>query len=192
MPKTSYSFAMPEKLEKLPNILQQNDPVLRQKAKPVDLAMLGTKEFKKIIDDMRAAMYTQKDGVAIAAPQIGVSLQIFMVSGSVLSRAGKEYNGEKGDLVFINPRITKLSKDKHLVEEGCLSVRWLYGRIYRSTRATISAMNEKGDHIERGASGLLAQIFQHETDHLVGKLFIDKTEETWEMTEEEIAQAQGK
>jgi peptide deformylase len=173
-------------------IVQQNDPVLRKKAKPVPLSMIGSAELNKILSDMSTSLASQKDGVAIAAPQIGVSLQIFMVSGSVLSKADKKYKGDLVDLVFINPRITKLSKEKELLEEGCLSVRWYYGRVPRATRASIVAMNEKGEKIERGASGLLAQIFQHETDHLVGTLFIDKAEEVWEMTDEEIAHAQGK
>jgi peptide deformylase len=174
------------------NIVQQKDPVLRKKAKQVPLTMIGTPELTKILEDMSEAMATQKDGVAIAAPQIGVSLQIFMVSGEVLAKADKRYTGSTENLVFINPKITKLSKEKKMVEEGCLSVRWLYGKIARSTKASILAINEKGEKVERGASGLLAQIFQHETDHLHGILFTDNAEEIWEMTEEEIAQAQGK
>ena len=175
-----------------PIIVQQKDPVLRKKAEPVKLSMLGTPEIAKIYKDMAAAMATQKDGVAIAAPQIGVSLQIFMVSGEVLAKADKTYTGDTSNLIFINPKITKLSRKKDLLEEGCLSVRWLYGKVPRSIRASISAINEKGEKIERGASGLLAQIFQHETDHLNGTLFIDKASEIWEMTKEEIAHAQGK
>jgi peptide deformylase len=175
-----------------PEILQQDNPILRKKAKPVEPSMIGTPELATILDDMRAAMSTQKDGVAIAAPQIGVSLQIFMVSGAVLSKADKDYKGDDKDLVFINPIIIKSSREKKIVEEGCLSVRWLYGHIKRSTRVTLVAVNENGEEIERGASGLLAQIFQHETDHLKGTLFTDKADEVWEMTEEEIKQAQGK
>ena len=181
---------MPESIDH--NIIQQKDPVLRQTAKLVPLSMIGTPELTKILADMSIAMATQRDGVAIAAPQIGVSLQIFMVSGAVLSKADKDYVGEKVDLVFINPKITKLSKDKKLVEEGCLSVRWLYGTVNRSIKASITAINEKGEKIKRGASGLLAQIFQHETDHLNGILFIDKADDIWEMSEEEIKYAQSK
>jgi peptide deformylase len=59
-------------------------------------------------------------------------------------------------------------------------------------RASIIALNEKGEKIERGASGVLAQIFQHETDHLNGTLFIDKAKELWEMTEEEINEINSK
>ena len=88
--------------------------------------------------------------------------------------------------------VEKHAKEKMEVEEGCLSVRWLYGTVARSTKATVTAINEKGEKVTRGASGLLAQIFQHETDHLNGTLFIDKAEAVWEMTAEEIADAQRK
>ena len=62
---------------------------------------------------------------------------------------------------------------KDWLVEGCLSVRWLYGSTHRSRKATITAYDEKGKKFQRGAAGLLAQIFQHETDHLKGVLFID-------------------
>ena len=61
--------------------------------------------------------------------------------------------------------------------EGCLSVRWLYGKTYRSKKAMIIAYDENGKRFQRGASGLLAQIFQHETDHLKGVLFTDHAKE---------------
>jgi peptide deformylase len=170
------------------DILQRDNPTLRLKAKLVPQAYIGSPKLKKILSDMQVAMFSQKDGVAIAAPQIGVPLQIFMVSGALLKKADKKYGGDESNLVFINPKITRLSKEKKSVEEGCLSVRWLYGRVQRSTRASIIATDENGDKVSRGASGLLAQIFQHECDHLNGILFIDKAEEVWEMSEEEIAE----
>ena len=77
------------------------------------------------------------------------------------------------NIIFINPKISKLSREKTWMPEGCLSVRPLYGKTFRSTKATINAYNENGKKITRGASGLLAQIFQHEVDHLNGILFID-------------------
>ncbi|MFA6000113.1 MAG: peptide deformylase, partial [Candidatus Paceibacterota bacterium] len=84
------------------------------------------------------------------------------------------------DLVFINPKISKMSKDKEWLMEGCLSVRPLYGKTWRSKKATITAYDENGKKFVRGASGLLAQIFQHETDHLNGILFIDHAKEVRE------------
>jgi peptide deformylase len=78
-----------------------------------------------------------------------------------------------------------LSKRKHLVGEGCLSVGDDYGAVRRSTHATLRAYDAQGNEYERGASGLLAQIFQHEVDHLDGILFIDKAEKIWNKTDEE-------
>ena len=77
-------------------------------------------------------------------------------------------------LIFINPVITKISSDKKKMDEGCLSVRPLYGVVKRSSRATVLAKDQNGDEFEISASGLLAQIFQHEIDHLDAILFIDK------------------
>jgi peptide deformylase len=170
----------------MPDIVQKNDPVLRGKAKTVPIGDIGSKRITGIIEKMKIAMHSQKDGVAIAAPQIGEPLQIFAISGELLKKADKNYKGDETDLVFINPKVSKLSKEKKPMEEGCLSVRWLYGKVNRSTRATLEAYDEKGEKIIRGASGLLAQIFQHECDHLNGFLFTDKAHEVWEMSAEEI------
>lgn len=162
--------------------------VLRQTAKEVDLSLIKTKKIQNILKEMSQALKSQNDGVAIAAPQIGYKLRIFIVSGKIFEKDfGKKdevqtpppnlplIKGEvkNKDLIFINPKISKLSREKEWVPEGCLSVRWLYGKTFRSKKATITAYDENGKKITRGASGLLAQIFQHETDHLNGILFID-------------------
>jgi peptide deformylase len=161
--------------------------VLRQKAKEVPAREITTPKIKKILREMISALRSQDDGVAIAAPQIGYPLRIFVVSGKIFSEkeAGpgpasrgeaieqKEKTKNSKDLIFINPKISKLSREKEWVPEGCLSVRWLYGKAFRSKKATVAAYDEKGKKFERGGSGLLAQIFQHETDHLNGILFID-------------------
>jgi peptide deformylase len=119
---------------------------------------------------------SQDDAVAVAAPQIGVPKRLFAVSGRIFDNFEKKEN-PRPDLIFINPEIIKISKDKKVMTEGCLSVRYLYGKIRRASRATIRAYDEKGEKIERGASGLLAQIFQHETDHLNGILFTDSAKD---------------
>lgn len=170
----------------MPEIVQQNEPVLREIAQEVPLKDIGSPKIQKILKDMKVALASQDDGVAIAAPQIGVPLRIFIVSGAVLDMIK---NSEEGgaelikakkkkevppDLVFINPVITKLSKATEMMEEGCLSVRYLYGKVKRSIKATVTAYDENGKKFERGGSGILAQVFQHETDHLDGTLFIDK------------------
>jgi peptide deformylase len=168
--------------------------VLRELAQPIHVRDISSPKIQKVIADMKAALAEQPDGVAIAAPQIGTPLQIFVVSGQVLDAAiekmedalhiGKQK--KHPDMVFINPVITKLSRTKEEMEEGCLSVRWLYGKIKRSVKATVSAYDEKGQKVERGASGLLAQVFQHETDHLNGVLFIDKAYNIQEVLPEDL------
>jgi len=172
----------------MPDIVQNGAPILRDSAKPVPRADIGTPRIQGIIAGMKAAMDAQKDGIAIAAPQIGQPLRIFVVSGKLLQQADKTYKGGSDDLVFVNPELSRMSRDTREVEEGCLSVRWLYGKVKRSTRVTLKGFDESSQKIERGASGLLAQIFQHEVDHLNGILFIDKARELWEMTPEEIAE----
>jgi peptide deformylase len=156
-------------------IVQKENPVLRGEALPVSEKEIGTIRIKKIISDMKIALAKEDDGVAIAAPQIGVPLRIFVVSGKVAHISGQLSEDEPApeDSVFINPIIKKLSREKKLTDEGCLSVRYLYGRVKRSTKATIEATDENGQHRTFGASGLLAQIFQHEIDHLNGILFTD-------------------
>lgn len=168
------------------DIVQRNNPVLRGKAKEVPTNEINSDHIQGIIAKMKTAVHSQKDGVAIAAPQIGEAYRIFVVNGDLLKKADPKFKGDGADMVFINPKITKISKDKRDMEEGCLSVRWLYGKVKRATRVSIRAHDEKGQELKRGASGLLAQIFQHECDHLEGVLFIDKAHEVWEMTKEEI------
>jgi len=158
-------------------IVQKDDPILRQIAKPVPKEAFFGSELKKIIKDMKTTLSREEDGVAIAAPQIGVSKRLFIVSGRVFEMLYSEKidnNKKYPDKIFINPEIIKLSRDKEILEEGCLSVRYLYGNIKRAKKAKIRAFDEKGNVFEIGASGLLAQVFQHETDHLNGKLFIDR------------------
>ncbi len=163
-------------------IVQKNDKVLREKSKEILIKDIKNLKIRKVLKEMSLALKSQSDGVAIAAPQIGYSLSIFIVSGKIFHKdfvRGEEALkniSEKEvpkDLVFINPKISKLSREKEWVPEGCLSVRWLYGNTFRSKKATVTAYDENGKKFMRGASGLLAQIFQHETDHLNGVLFID-------------------
>jgi peptide deformylase len=163
-------------------ILQQKEKVLRKQAKEILVKEITTPKIKKILKEMSMALNSQDDGVALAAPQIGYNLQIFIVSGKIFHKdfiRGKDELKKidkkeiPKDLIFINPKISKLSRAKEWVPEGCLSVRWLYGSTLRSKKTTITAYDENGKKFTRGASGLLAQIFQHETDHLNGILFID-------------------
>ena len=138
---------------------------------------------------MKAALVDEEDGVAIAAPQIGESLRIFVVAGKWLGQ--QKNNGKEKpliDLVCINPELLSVSKKKKESEEGCLSARWLYGKVNRARNVTIRALDENGKEFTRGAGGVLAQIFQHELDHLEGILFTDKAKDVVEVTPEELAE----
>jgi len=183
-------------------IVQKDAPVLRGIAEPVNPKDFDSPRLKKILTDMSAAMEKEEDGVAIAAPQIGVPLRIFIVShrafeiesehelpdGAIApgTPATSHKKTNMKDMVFINPEIIKLSRKKTWVPEGCLSVRWLYGEVARADKATVRAYDEQGKAFTWGGSGLLAQIFQHETDHLNGILFIDQARNVEKVTEEEM------
>lgn len=165
-------------------LVPQEHPALHQIAEEVPLEEITTQKIQKIIKDLREALNTYDaegfTGVAIAAPQIGIPLRIFLVEDMSKERDEKE---EIPTLVAINPRIVKLSKKKSVVGEGCLSVPEEYGAVERSAQATMRAYDETGCEYERGASGLLAQIFQHECDHLDGILFTDRAEKVWKKSE---------
>lgn len=150
-------------------IVQIGEKVLRNKAEPVPQTFFKTVKLFNMLNDMKRALDSQKDGVAIAAPQIGLPYRIFLVSE-------KAYHGNTKNmpLVFINPVIIKQSKKTDVMAEGCLSVRWKYGEVKRSVNTTVEAYDENGTKFTRVGGGLLSQIFQHETDHLEGVLFIDK------------------
>lgn len=163
-------------------ITQKGNNVLRQTAEEVPIDEIVSKKIKNVISDMKEALDSQDDGVALAAPQIGIALRIFIISkrvcilddeGRLLPGLRPEDAQKYEDRVFINPKIINTSSKKHWVSEGCLSVRGIYGKAYRHVKATIQAYDENGKKFTRGGSGLLAQIFQHETDHLNGILFDD-------------------
>lgn len=169
------------------NILQKNSKILRKKSEKIPLNKIGSKKIKGIIEKMKKAVNSRDDGVAIAAPQIGENIRMFLVSKKafeiIYNREGEEKIFE--DKIFINPELTKISKEKADVEEGCLSVKEVYGTVSRSKKATIKAYDENGKLFTMGGSGLMAQIFQHEMDHLDGILFTDKTKETWKASYKE-------
>ncbi len=183
------------------SIVQDGDPVLRRVASEVPLASIGTKEINAVIDRMNIALLREADGVAIAAPQIGESLRIFIVSRKAFAVEDEEAKDDKAkkvlimpehNMIVINPKMTKLSKKKVKVPEGCLSCRWLYGDTIRHEKAAIRAYDEHGKAFTYGGAALIGQIFQHECDHLNGILFVDHATNIEEMTPEAIAEVVAK
>ena len=158
-------------------IVQAGSLVLRQKAKPIAKSQLGSRPLTALIKKMKAALTKEKFGVAIAAPQLGVSLRLFVVAGRAFISQDDDDADTKPtppDRVFINPELLRTSRKMREMSEGCLSVRGKYGTVMRHEKASIKAYDEKGKLFIYHASGLLAHIFQHEYDHLEGILYIDK------------------
>ena len=143
-------------------ILKYGDTVLHVAAQPVDAI---TPEVERLIDDMIETMYAAP-GIGLAAPQIGVSLRIFVVDLSL---------GRKLDdlMVFVNPEFVEL-EGMQLEEEGCLSLPGFNATVARPMRAVIRGLDRQGTMRTVEATELLARAFQHEMDHLDGKLFIDR------------------
>ncbi len=168
--------------EPKPQVVQKDDPVhgeiLSKVARPINFEENTNSEIKEIVRRMKTALSHQGDGVALAAPQINISLRIFVISPNLFKNIDpsniKMKNTEKLETVFINPEIVKISKDRKKMDEGCLSVRPWYGKVKRASRVTIRAKNIDGLDFEMTGSGLLAQVFQHEIDHLDGILFVEK------------------
>ena len=134
------------------------DPILRLLAAPVDAV---TPEIKTLIKDMAETMWHQV-GVGLAAPQIGVSLRIFVMD-----------DGKRGARAIVNPVVTArggVVKE----EEGCLSLPGIFADVERSKSLRIEGLDGEGQPIGFEAQGLQAKIIQHELDHLDGVLFIDR------------------
>lgn len=144
---------MIRKIVYLPN------PVLRQVAKPVTEFNAA---LQTLIDDMFETMYEAR-GVGLAAPQIGVSLQLSVID--------VEGDG-KDKLVIINPEIVAKEGQKEY-QEGCLSVPGTYDTVIRADKVTVKALDREGKPFEISADGLLGECLQHEIDHLNGRLYID-------------------
>jgi len=173
-------------------IVQDGAPILRKIAKPVPKKLFGTAKLAGIIADMNEALDKEPEGVALAAPQIGVPYRLFIVREDrtvpVPENASLGGGTAKSDLevsppqlpakveIYVNPEIVKTSRKRALGEEGCLSTRGIYGTIKRHERVTISAHHPDGKRFTRGSGGLMAQIFEHEVGHLNGELFTDYAE----------------
>lgn len=145
----------------LRKIVKYGDPILKRKCPPVKLI---DKEIHKLIQDMFETLY-DAPGVGLAANQIGVSLSLSVID--------LQPDGKKSPLVLINPKIIEL-KGRLFEEEGCLSIPGFLSKVKRYAYAKVSALNEKGLPVTYVGEGFLARAFQHETDHLNGKLYIDR------------------
>jgi peptide deformylase len=142
-------------------IVKYGEPVLDREADNV--LEFGTPDLHQLLDDMFHSMYAAK-GVGLAAPQIGISKKI-----AVIDCSNGENQAEK--IVLINPEILKV-EGRQEGEEGCLSIPGFREQVRRGKRVTVRAQNAQGESFEMTGEDLLARAFQHETDHLYGRLYI--------------------
>lgn len=145
-------------------IVKYPDPFLRKVSEEV---VEIDDEVRALIRDMFDTM-EKDDGIGLAAPQVGVSRRIIVVS---IDKKGFE------KLALINPVIESLSDEQAVMEEGCLSIPDIHADVERSARVVVRAQARSGRLIEIRATDLLARVLQHEIDHLNGVLFIDRIDD---------------
>ncbi len=147
-------------------VLKMGEPVLLEVAKPVD--QFDTSELHALIQDMQDTM-AHLNGAGLAAPQIGVSLQVVIF--------GFEKNQRYPDAdevpftVLLNPKLTPLSEEQEDGWEGCLSVPGMRGMVPRYAQLRYQGVDQYGTAIDRTVSGFHARVVQHECDHLQGILY---------------------
>ena len=145
------------------DIIMYGNPILRKKTVPIKEFNTSLSDlFDNMLETMRKA-----EGVGIAAPQVGFNLSAFIVDKNPLVDDSKP-------IFFINPSIEFLGNETEVEIEGCLSIPQLYAQVKRAKNILVKAKDINGNNFELEASDYLARVIQHEYDHLVGILFIDK------------------
>ena len=157
-------------------VSRMGHPVLRKKVRPVPAAEITAAPFQRLIDDMAQTML-EYNGVGLAAPQVHEELRLF-VAQVIRDQDDEDENEDEGRkpevLALINPEIKPASR--HIEEdwEGCLSIPDLRGLVPRYRDISVKGYDRTGRPIELQASGFMARVIQHETDHLDGVLFLDR------------------
>lgn len=152
-------------------ICRMGNPILRKKAEAVTKDYLLSDSFSRLVADLEDSM-RHYGGIGIAAPQIGVDLQVAIIELTGVNRYGEEMN--LPFTVFVNPTISYLTDKNQGFWEGCLSVPGLRGYVERPEKVRVNYLNLKGEAEELVAEGFLATVLQHELDHLQGILYIDR------------------
>lgn len=160
-------------------VVQDPNPILHKKTE--DITNFHDADLMHLIEDMKDTL-EKKEGVGLAAPQINISLNIFVIPEEYAPKTRKisapfSFLKPHWPTVFINPKIIYRSKKIEEMDEGCLSVKGVYHKITRAYEVILQARDEKGRKFKIKAEGLLARIFQHEIDHLNGLLFLDRLHE---------------
>lgn len=151
-------------MPKILKIITNPNPILREKSVELEEEKISSKEIKELCLDMAETMI-KKDGVGLAAPQIGKNIRLIVI------------NTKDGEIFMINPKIVKKSALKEWGEEGCLSVPDVFGLVKRHKKIHCQYIDLSGKITKMKADDLMARVIQHEIDHLDGVLFIDKAKE---------------
>lgn len=168
-------------------VIRMGHPTLRKIASKVELDFLKTQEFKDLLIDLYDTMKVE-GGIGIAAPQVDVSLQITLIE---LPENSERYGDLSGTplMIIINPEISYLTDEHQGFWEGCLSVPGLRGFVERPKKIKVDYINELGEEKSLVVEDFLATVFQHELDHLFGKLYIDRISDTTKLSySEEFSQ----
>src|ERR1044072_8437507 len=161
-------------------IVQTGDPVLRWQSRPLTKEEITSPSIQELIELMRDAMHAAP-GVGLAAPQIGVSIQLAVIEdrAEYLTRLSADELAETERAaipfhVIINPKLTVLDDSSAEFFEGCLSVAGFSAVVDRALNVRVECLNERGEEVTINAQGWYARILQHEIDHLNGILYIDR------------------
>jgi peptide deformylase len=161
-------------------VVQAGHPVLRAAALPVDPAHLGTKDLGALIHKMVAVMRAAP-GVGLAAPQIGVGLQVIVLEDAeaLMAKLTPPERAARGRVpyplqVLINPKLTPVGDERATFFEGCLSVKGYMALVERALTVAVTGLDESGNEVSFTVSGWPARILQHEVDHLAGTLYVDR------------------
>ncbi len=147
-------------------------PVLRQKASDADPSDIRKGKFNTLIDDMMETMEAY-EGVGLAGPQVHLPLRVFVYAVSeAVSRRRKVPEATFG--VFFNASLEFVGSSKVDDYEGCLSVPFLAGNVARYNKLILRGHNQKGEAVELPMEGYTARIFQHEVDHTLGHVYLDR------------------
>ena len=152
------------------DILKLGNPVLRKVAAPFTPKEIASKDVRALVEDMLETMRAES-GVGLAAPQVGVSKQLVVIEAGDPEKPGEH---TIPTTVLFNPVFTRKSEEEREGWEGCLSVDNLRGNVWRAAEARLEALDRKGKPVVIEAKGFLAVVLQHECDHLIGKLFLDR------------------
>lgn len=153
-------------------VARMGHPVLRQKARDLTPEEIRSPEIQRLIADMVETMH-EYSGIGLAAPQVHQSIQLAIIEFDEGSSRYPDMGGQPLN-VYINPKITVLDSKEQGFWEGCLSVPELRGLVHRPRKIRVDYLDREAKPRSIEADGFLATVFQHELDHLAGRLFVDR------------------